>query len=101
MGKDGPYPHSPGGGKRGCTHRRIADRVEIADRTERKDAPKKTPVIAAQWAMTGVHIENRRSGQVVAIEVHHLGPRSREVLHERLLRVVTCIDFRERPELGV
>ena len=41
------------------------------------------------------------SGKVVAIKVHHLVPRSHEVLHKRLLRVVTCIDFREGPELGV
>ena len=41
------------------------------------------------------------SGKVVAIEVHHLVPRSHEVLHKRLLRVVTCIDFRDCPELGV
>src|SRR6266478_2129538 len=41
------------------------------------------------------------SGKVVAIKVHHLFPRSREVLHKRLLRVVARIDFRECPELGV
>src|SRR4051794_17266110 len=43
----------------------------------------------------------RTSGNVVAIKVHDLVPRSREVLDERLLRVVTCIDFRKCPELGV
>src|ERR1035441_2093726 len=41
------------------------------------------------------------SGKVVAIEVHHLVPRSYEVLHKRLLRVVTCVGFRDCPELGV
>ena len=41
------------------------------------------------------------SGKVVEIKVHHLVPRSHEVLYKRLLRVVTCIDFRECPELGV
>src|SRR5713101_1718039 len=41
------------------------------------------------------------SGKVVAIKVHHLVPRSHEVLHKRLLRVVARIDFRECPELGV
>src|SRR5713226_3193648 len=41
------------------------------------------------------------SGKVVAIKVHHLVPRSHEVLHKRLLRVVTCIDFRDCSELGV
>ena len=41
------------------------------------------------------------SGKVEAVKVHHLIPRSHKVLHERLLRVVTCIDFRECSELGV
>src|SRR5713226_6286966 len=41
------------------------------------------------------------SGKVVAIKVHHLVPRSHEVLHKRVLRVVTCIDFRDCSELGV
>src|SRR5260370_19358421 len=41
------------------------------------------------------------SGKVVAIKVHHLFPRSHEVLHKRLLRVVARIDFRQCPELGV
>src|ERR1019366_10103455 len=45
--------------------------------------------------------ETGTSGKVVAIQVHHLVPRSHEVLHKRLLRVVTCIDFRDCPELGV
>ena len=40
-------------------------------------------------------------GKVVAIEVHHFAPCSHEVLHKRLLRVVTGIDFRDCPELGV
>src|ERR1700728_4178485 len=41
------------------------------------------------------------SRQVVTIKVHHLVPRSREVLHKRLLRVVTGIDLGDCPELGV
>src|SRR3984893_12275323 len=41
------------------------------------------------------------SGKVVAIKVHYLVPRSREVLHKRLFRVVTCIDFCDCSELGV
>src|SRR5208283_3398366 len=41
------------------------------------------------------------SGKVVAIKVHHLVPRRHEVLHKRLLRVVTSIEFRDGPELGV
>src|ERR1700691_1834594 len=43
----------------------------------------------------------RSSGKVVAIKVHHLVPGSHEVLHKRLLRVVTCIDFRQGSELRV
>src|ERR1700731_5425550 len=41
------------------------------------------------------------SGKVVAIKVHYLVPRSREVLHKRLLRVVARIDFCESAELGI
>src|ERR1700751_5892301 len=33
------------------------------------------------------------SGKVVAIKIHDLVPRSRKVLHKRLLRIVTRIDF--------
>ncbi len=42
-----------------------------------------------------------RSGEVEAIKIHHLVPRSHKVTHKRLLRVVTCIDFRDGSELGV
>src|SRR5579871_675740 len=41
------------------------------------------------------------SSEVVAIQVHHLAPRSREVFHELLLGVVTGVDFRDGPKLGV
>src|ERR1700675_41473 len=41
------------------------------------------------------------SGKVVAIKVHYLVPRSRELLHKRLLRVVAGIDFCDCSELGV
>src|SRR4051794_30004050 len=41
------------------------------------------------------------SGEIEAIEIHHLAPCGREVFHKRLLRVVTCIHFRYRSELGV
>src|SRR5271169_5418318 len=41
------------------------------------------------------------SGKVVAIKVRYLVPRSREVLHKRLLRVVRRIDFCDCSELGV
>src|SRR5262249_20294633 len=43
----------------------------------------------------------QRSGKVEAIEVHHLGPRRREVLRELLLRVRARIDFREGAQLRV
>src|SRR5262245_8763976 len=39
--------------------------------------------------------------EVVAIQVHDLAPCRGKVLHERPLRVVTCIDFRDGPELRV
>ena len=42
-----------------------------------------------------------RSGEVEAIEIHHLVPRSHEVTHELLFRVVTCIHLRAGSELGV
>ena len=50
---------------------------------------------------TSVTSTSLRSGKVEATKIHHLVPRSHEVTHERLLRVVTCVDFRDRPELGV
>ena len=40
-------------------------------------------------------------GNVEAIEVHHLAPRSDEVLHKHGLCIVACIDFSDCPELGV
>ena len=39
--------------------------------------------------------------KVEAVKIHHLVPRSHEVTHKRLLRVVACIDFRDGSELGV
>ncbi len=42
-----------------------------------------------------------RLRKVEAIKIHHLVPRTHKVTHKRLLRVVTCIDFREGSELGV
>src|SRR5215510_13898875 len=62
--------------------------------------PSKAPPPSLPIQTTGTGLVPR-SGQVVAIEVHHLVPRSHEVLHKRLLRVVTSIDFRDCPELGV
>src|ERR1700733_6889752 len=39
--------------------------------------------------------------QIVSIQVHNLIPRGYEVLHEDLLRVGRCINFRDGPELRV
>jgi len=50
---------------------------------------------------TAVTSTSLRSAKVEAIKIHHLVPRSHKVTHEHLLRVVTCVDFREGSELGV
>ena len=42
-----------------------------------------------------------RLRQIEAIEIHHLVPRVHEIAHERLLPVVTSVNFREGAELGV
>ena len=42
-----------------------------------------------------------RPRQVEAVKIHHLVPRSHEVTHKRLLRVVAGIDFRDGSELRV
>src|SRR5262249_60514995 len=42
-----------------------------------------------------------RSGEVEAVQVHHLGPRRHEVLHELLLRVRASVDFAEGAQLRV
>ena len=42
-----------------------------------------------------------RSGEVEAIEVHHLVPGRDKVVDELLLGVSTGVDFRQSPELGV
>src|SRR5882724_8790639 len=41
------------------------------------------------------------SDSVEPVEVHDLVPRSHEVVHELLLRVVAGVDLREGPQLGV
>src|SRR5207247_2439716 len=41
------------------------------------------------------------SGEVEPIVVHHLVPCGHEVTHELLLRIVTCVDFRQGAELRV
>src|SRR5437868_13164982 len=59
---------------------------------------------SSAWRMqkeTTVTSTSLRSGKVEAIVVHDLVPRSHEVTHELLLRVVLCVDLRERSELGV
>src|SRR5205823_1138546 len=43
----------------------------------------------------------RKSGEVKAIQVHHLVPSSHEVAHKLLFRILTCIDLGEGSELGV
>ena len=42
-----------------------------------------------------------RSGEVEAVKVHYLVPHPYKVLQELLLGVLTSIDFRQSPELGV
>src|SRR5215510_13386351 len=42
-----------------------------------------------------------RSREVVAIEVHHLGPRRDEVLDELRLRIRASVDLRQGSELGI
>src|SRR5262249_17923783 len=43
-----------------------------------------------------------RSGRnIEAVEIHHLAPRSRKVMHKLLLRVRACIDFRYGAKLRV
>src|SRR5262245_17993529 len=41
------------------------------------------------------------TNDVVAVEIHHLGPRRHKILGELLLRVLASIDFREGAELRV
>ena len=42
-----------------------------------------------------------RSGEVETVEMHDFVPHRYEVLQELLLGVLTSIDFRQGPELGV
>ena len=55
------------------------------------------------YPITGTHLSMIRSNsnQIKAIQVHHLGPRRHKVAHEGFLCVITGIDFRQRPQLGV
>src|SRR5438093_6319522 len=50
---------------------------------------------------TTVTSTSLRSGKVEAIVVHDLVPRSHEITHELLLRVVLCVNLGEGSELGV
>ena len=43
----------------------------------------------------------RRSNEVEAVKVHYLVPHRYKVVQEFLLGVLTSIDFRQGPELGV
>ena len=40
-------------------------------------------------------------GEVEPVKVHYLVPRRYKVVHELLLGVLTCVNFRQGPELGV
>ena len=42
-----------------------------------------------------------RSGEVETVEVHDFVPYRYKVVQELLLGVLACVDFRQRPELGV
>jgi hypothetical protein len=42
-----------------------------------------------------------RSGEVEAVKVHDFVPHRYKVVHELLPGVLTSVDFRQRPELGV
>ena len=42
-----------------------------------------------------------RSGEVEAVKVHYLVPRRYKVVQKLLLGVLTSVDFRQSPELGV
>src|SRR5438034_10385666 len=50
---------------------------------------------------TTVTSTSLRSGKVEAIVVHDLVPRSHEVTHELLLRVLLCVNLGDGSELGV
>src|SRR5207249_7750870 len=50
---------------------------------------------------TTVTSTSLRSGKVEAIVVHDLVPRSHEITHELLLRVLLCVNLGEGSELGV
>src|ERR1700722_7256566 len=57
--------------------------------------------IVSQLLVFELNASPRDSGKVVAFEFHHLVPRRHEALHNQILRVVPCVDFRDCPELRV
>ena len=85
----------------------------VTRRTPRQQQSAGEPQRVARACCNGIGNEPKRrprplapprhalSLKVEAIEIHHLVPRSHEVTHELLLRVVICVDFREGSELGV
>jgi hypothetical protein len=42
-----------------------------------------------------------RSGEIEPVKVHYLGPSRYEIVKELLLRVLTSVNFRYGPQLGV
>jgi len=42
-----------------------------------------------------------RSGEIETVKVHYLIPRRYKVVQELLLGILTSVDFRQGPELGV
>src|SRR5208337_1046287 len=76
------------------TETRLAQTLKLWRQQKKKPAPERNSGAGLLWLPPS-------SGKVVAIKVHHFVPRSHEVLHKRLLRVLTCVDFRDCPELRV
>ena len=42
-----------------------------------------------------------RSGEIEPVKVHYLVPCRYKIVHELLQGILTCVDFRQGPELGV
>ena len=47
-----------------------------------------------------VSVQSPTSGQIEAIQVHHLGPGGHKIMQELLLRVYRSIDFSQGPQYG-
>src|SRR5436190_12334100 len=80
----------------GCTDSHHRSRFRISARGR---GPPLMPIGECAAGVSRRRLVPISSGEVEAIEVHHLGPCRDEVLHELLLRIVARIDFRERAEL--